>query len=58
MAKIKSIDPAALEMLEVAQEAGIETAFERAERIKQCPIGEDDEDILQDLLHGTLPPGG
>ena len=32
MAELKSIDPAAIEMLEVAQEAGLETAFERAER--------------------------
>jgi len=41
MAELKSIDPAAIEMLEVAQEAGLETAFERAERIKPCPIGSD-----------------
>jgi carbon-monoxide dehydrogenase catalytic subunit len=41
MAELKSIDPAAIEMLEVAQEAGLETAFERAERVKPCPIGAD-----------------
>ncbi len=41
MAELKSIDPAAIEMLQVAQEAGLETAFERAERIKPCPIGSD-----------------
>ena len=41
MAELKSIDPAAIEMLEVAQEAGLETAFERAERIKPCPIGDE-----------------
>jgi carbon-monoxide dehydrogenase catalytic subunit len=41
MAELKSIDPAAIEMLEVAQAAGHETAFERAERVKPCPIGED-----------------
>ena len=36
----KSIDPAALEMLQVADEAGIDTAFSRAEKMKPCPIGE------------------
>ncbi len=39
MAGTKSIDPAALEMLEVAQAAGLDTAFDRAERVKPCPIG-------------------
>jgi carbon-monoxide dehydrogenase catalytic subunit len=41
MAELKSIDPAAIEMLQVAQEAGLETAFERADRVKPCPIGAD-----------------
>jgi carbon-monoxide dehydrogenase catalytic subunit len=41
MAELKSIDPAAIEMLEVARQAGLETAFERAERVKPCPIGAD-----------------
>ncbi len=41
MAELKSIDPAAVEMLEVAQAAGLDTAFSRAEQIKPCPIGED-----------------
>ncbi len=41
MAELKSIDPAAIEMLEVAQAAGLETAFSRVDQIKPCPIGED-----------------
>ena len=41
MAEVKSIDPAAIEMLEVAQAAGLDTAFDRAERVKPCPIGAD-----------------
>ena len=41
MSDIKSIDPAAIEMLEVAKEKGLETAFERAEKVKPCPIGEE-----------------
>lgn len=35
----KTIDPAVAEMLEVAEERGIETAFDRAEAMKPCPIG-------------------
>ena len=34
-------DPAVEQMLEIAHEKGIETAFDRAERIKPCPIGSD-----------------
>jgi len=34
-----SIDPTVVEMLEVARERGIETAFDRAEALKPCPIG-------------------
>jgi len=34
-----SIDPTVVEMLEVAREKGIETAFDRAEAMKPCPIG-------------------
>src|SRR5512136_2611339 len=41
MTDIKSIDPAAIEMLEVAKEKGLETAFERAEKVKPCPIGDE-----------------
>lgn len=37
----KSIDPAAIEMLGVAQAAGLPTAFDRAEKVKPCPIGAD-----------------
>ena len=32
-------DPAVEQMLEVAHEKGIETAFDRAEKVKPCPIG-------------------
>ena len=35
----KSIDPAALEMLARAKELGIQTAFDRTETTKPCPIG-------------------
>jgi len=43
MAKYATLtaDPAVEEMLEIAHEKGIETAFDRAERIKPCPIGSD-----------------
>jgi carbon-monoxide dehydrogenase catalytic subunit len=34
-------DPAVEQLLEVARERGIETAFDRAERTKPCPIGSD-----------------
>jgi carbon-monoxide dehydrogenase catalytic subunit len=34
-------DPAVEQLLEIAHEKGIETAFDRAERIKPCPIGSD-----------------
>jgi len=37
----KSIDPAALEMLRIAEEEGYETVFTRVEEIKPCPIGRD-----------------
>jgi carbon-monoxide dehydrogenase catalytic subunit len=39
MADRKSIDPAVCEMLEVCEDAGISTAFDRAEHMKPCPIG-------------------
>ncbi|MDA8217185.1 MAG: anaerobic carbon-monoxide dehydrogenase catalytic subunit [Dehalococcoidales bacterium] len=39
MTNAKSIDPAALEMLEVTLAEGISTAFARADEIKPCPIG-------------------
>ena len=35
----KSIDPAALEMLEIAQERGISTMFSRVDEVSACPIG-------------------
>jgi len=35
----KTIDPAVHEMLEVAASMGISTAFQRAEEMKPCPIG-------------------
>jgi carbon-monoxide dehydrogenase catalytic subunit len=34
-------DPAVEQLLSVAHEKGIETAFDRAEKIKPCPIGSD-----------------
>jgi carbon-monoxide dehydrogenase catalytic subunit len=37
----KSIDPASLEMLAKAAEEKISTAFDRAEKLKPCPIGAD-----------------
>ena len=37
----KSIDPTALEILELAEELGISTAFSRADKMKPCPIGSD-----------------
>ncbi len=39
MANGKSIDPAIVEMLQIAQAEGISTAFDRAERTAPCPIG-------------------
>jgi len=41
MSPEKSIDPAALEALACCEEQGMETAFDRAEAIKPCPIGQD-----------------
>ncbi|MGQ9628423.1 MAG: anaerobic carbon-monoxide dehydrogenase catalytic subunit [Anaerolineae bacterium] len=41
MAKARSIDPAALEILELAETEGIETSFSRADEMKPCPIGAD-----------------
>src|SRR5664280_391460 len=40
MADKRSIDPAAIEMLDDAALKGISTAFSRAEEMKPCPIGE------------------
>jgi carbon-monoxide dehydrogenase catalytic subunit len=37
----KSIDQAALEMIDKACEEGISTVFDRAEKLKPCPIGAD-----------------
>ncbi|OGO18523.1 MAG: carbon-monoxide dehydrogenase catalytic subunit [Chloroflexi bacterium RBG_16_50_11] len=37
----KSIDKATLEMLEKAEKEGISTVFDRAEKMKPCPIGAD-----------------
>jgi carbon-monoxide dehydrogenase catalytic subunit len=43
MSKLASLtaDPAVEQLLEITQAMGIETAFDRAERIKPCPIGSD-----------------
>jgi carbon-monoxide dehydrogenase catalytic subunit len=43
MSKYASVtaDPAVEELLEIAHEKGIETAFDRAEYTKPCPIGSD-----------------
>lgn len=38
-AREKSIDPAAVEMLEMAHERGISTVFSRVDEMKACPIG-------------------
>lgn len=38
--KAKSIDPAALQMLEVAKEKQIATMFSRVDEIKPCPMGD------------------
>jgi anaerobic carbon-monoxide dehydrogenase catalytic subunit len=35
----KSVDPAAQVLLKTAADKGIKTAFDRAEKMKQCPIG-------------------
>ena len=37
--KAKSIDQATIEMLEKAAKDGVNTAFDRAETMKPCPIG-------------------
>ena len=37
----RSIDPAAIQMLAWADQAGISTAFSRADEMKPCPIGAD-----------------
>jgi carbon-monoxide dehydrogenase catalytic subunit len=37
--KSKSVDPAALEMLDKAAKDGVETVFDRADKMKPCPIG-------------------
>ncbi len=39
--KQKSIDQAALDMIEKSVEEGISTVFDRAEKMKPCPIGAD-----------------
>jgi carbon-monoxide dehydrogenase catalytic subunit len=39
--QVKSIDPAALEMISKACDEGISTVFDRAEKLKPCPIGAD-----------------
>lgn len=40
MSEFRSVDPAAIEMLKIAAEEKISTAFSRAEEVKPCPIGE------------------
>ncbi len=39
MAEHKTIDPATLELLEIAEQEGISTCFSRSDVIKPCPIG-------------------
>ncbi|RLC73949.1 MAG: carbon-monoxide dehydrogenase catalytic subunit [Chloroflexi bacterium] len=39
MANERSIDPAVVEVLEIAEAEGISTAFSRAAKMKPCPIG-------------------
>lgn len=39
--ELKSIDQATLEMIEKAAQEGIKTVFDRAEKMKPCPIGAD-----------------
>ena len=39
MAETKSIDQASTEMIEKAAAEGVNTAFDRAETMKPCPIG-------------------
>ena len=51
-----SIDPAACQMLDVADAMGLSTAFSRAAAQKPCPIGSGQVGyLLQELLHGPLP---
>ena len=37
--KLKSVDPATVELIEKAEKENISTAFSRADTIKPCPIG-------------------
>lgn len=37
--KHKSIDPAALEVIDIAEKEGISTVFSRVDKMKACPIG-------------------
>ena len=39
--EIKSIDQATLEMIEKAKEEGVPNVFDRADRMRPCPIGAD-----------------
>ena len=39
--QVKSIDQATLEMIDKAAEEGITTVFDRAEKLRPCPIGAD-----------------
>ena len=41
MTKVGTVDLAVQELLEITREAGIETSFDRAEKVKPCPIGSD-----------------
>ncbi len=40
-APVRSIDPAACEMLEIADACGVSTVFSRVEEVRPCPIGLD-----------------
>jgi carbon-monoxide dehydrogenase catalytic subunit len=37
----RSVDPAAIQMLQIAETSGMETAFSRADSMSPCPIGAD-----------------
>ena len=57
----KSIDPATLQMIARAEELGIETIFDRADKMKPCPIGVEGtccKNCSQGPCRLPLPRGG
>jgi len=57
----KSIDPATLQMIARAEELEIETIFDRAEKMKPCPIGSGGtccKNCSQGPCRLPLPKGG